>query len=421
MKRIPFIILFIIDIFVSQAQQSYNITFNHDGKLVHGTFTTPNGNGKFPTIIINPGSGATDRDGTIPLTDGNSACLFPAIFNDTLKIYKELAAALVDSGYAVLRYDKLEYTYPTTLGTITFHKLWLPVESAIEYVKTRNDVDTSQIILIGHSEGSSLIPYIARNRADVKALISIAGPRTPFDSLLAYQLVHLVHLLRPCGATNADSLNAVIHANQILNYFHLIRTNTWNGSTGPFAGVPASEWYKYVRVTDSVAINYNIDHLPTLFLGMGIDIQVPPAELDRFKNEVNITNDFWSIPGLLHYMTPNNNPHVSNALTDTIIYWLRHQTLQTGTHDEQNLNKELLTISPNPFKDAITVSWDKLISEDFLITIMDSNGNSVYHSINSDSSNNNKSIIDLSFLPAGTYFLIAEIGDIQAVKKIIKQ
>jgi hypothetical protein len=30
----------------------------HDGKTAYGTFTTPNGSAKFPTIIINPGSGA---------------------------------------------------------------------------------------------------------------------------------------------------------------------------------------------------------------------------------------------------------------------------------------------------------------------------------------------------------------------------
>jgi hypothetical protein len=79
----------------------------------------------------------------------------------TLRPYKQLSEALVDSGFAVLRYDKLEYTYtPAQLGTITFHKLWLPVESAINYVKTRTDVDTNCITLLGHSEGSLLIPIL---------------------------------------------------------------------------------------------------------------------------------------------------------------------------------------------------------------------------------------------------------------------
>src|SRR5204863_8574539 len=127
----------------------------------------------------------------------------------------------------------------------------------------RADVDTNNIILIGHSEGSSLIPFIARGRSDIKALISIAGARTPFDSLLAYQLVNIA---QSCGGSVAQ---AQAQANQVLSYFNIISSNTWNGSTPALFGVPASAWYDYVRATDSVAANYNIDNLPTLFTGMG--------------------------------------------------------------------------------------------------------------------------------------------------------
>lgn len=154
-----------------------------------GTFSTPAGLGPYATVIIAPGSGPSDRDGTLPMFGVNIACLYPQLLGDTLRYYKELGEALVDSGYAVLRYDKLEYSYPTGFGNITFEKLWLPVNSAIDYVKTRPDVDPDRIVLLGHSEGSSLIPHIAKDRDDIRALISVGGPRTPFDSLFAFQLV----------------------------------------------------------------------------------------------------------------------------------------------------------------------------------------------------------------------------------------
>src|SRR5690606_33504632 len=145
------------------SQEAEEVSFNHEGLMVYGTFLKPEGGGPFPTLIIGPGSGPNDRDATILVTGSNAQCLYPEIYGNTLKPYKQLAEALADSGYAVLRYDKLEYTYPTNLGTISFSKLWLPVESAIDYVKTRNDVDTTNITLIGHSESSYLIPYIAMN------------------------------------------------------------------------------------------------------------------------------------------------------------------------------------------------------------------------------------------------------------------
>ena len=108
----------------------------------------------------------------------------------------------MDSRYTVLRYDKLEYTYLSSLGQITFHKLWLPVESAINYVKTRNDIDTNQIILISYSEGSFPIPFIAKSRKDIKALISISRARTPFDSILAYQIINIT---KTCGGSVSDA------------------------------------------------------------------------------------------------------------------------------------------------------------------------------------------------------------------------
>lgn len=362
-----FSLLFLYYSFLAHAQQSYNITFTHAGKTVYGTFSVPAGAGPFPTIILNPGSGANDRDGTLQLIGGNVACLYPGLLNETLKTYKELGEALVDSGYAVMRYDKLEYTYPTSLGTITFHKLWLPVESAIDYLKTRGDVDTANIILIGHSEGSSLIPFIAKDRNDVKALISLAGARTPFDSLLAYQLVYIA---QTCGGNVPQ---AQLQANQILAYFDLIRKNLWNAGTPALFGVPASAWYDYVQATDPVADNYNLCNLPTLFIGLGLDFNVPPAELIRFQNEVTITQDFWSLPGLIHYMTPNDDPHISVALTDTIIYWLRKNVLTTGARPDI-LKEPFFKVSPNPFISDFNIILEKERVKNLEIILQDVSG-----------------------------------------------
>lgn len=408
-----YFLLFLQCSFLTQAQQSYNITFTHTDKVVHGTFSTPAGNGPFPTVILAPGSGANDRDGTLQMVGGNVACLYPALLNETLKSYKELAEALVDSGYAVLRYDKLEYSYPTTLGAITFQKLWLPVESAIDYVKTRADVDTAHIILLGHSEGSALIPYIAKSRSDVKALISLAGARTPFDSLLAYQLVYIA---QTCGGNVPQ---AQLQANQILAYFNIIRKNQWNAGTPPLFGVPAAVWYDYVQATDPVAVHYNLCKLPTLFIGLGLDINVPPAELVRFQNEVSITQDFWSLPGLIHYMTPADDPHVSKALTDTIIYWLRKNVQTTGLLPDI-IREPFFKVSPNPFVSDFCVVLEGEESKNVEITVSDISGKPLlrrrYEQVNDSSG-----IRIAGDLPPGVYLLQVKAGESLAVRKVVKQ
>lgn len=408
-----YFLLFLQCSFLTQAQQSFNITFTHTDKVVHGTFSTPAGNGPFPTVILAPGSGANDRDGTLPMLGGNVVCLYPALLNDTLRAYKELAEALVDSGYAVLRYDKLEYSYPTTLGAITFQKLWLPVESAIDYVKTRADVDTANIILLGHSEGSALIPYIAKSRSDVKALISLAGARTPFDSLLAYQLVYIT---QTCGGNVPQ---AQLQANQILAYFNIVRKKQWNAGTPPLFGVPAAVWYDYVQATDPVAVHYNLCKLPTLFIGLGLDINVPPAELVRFQNEVSITQDFWSLPGLIHYMTPADDPHVSEALTDTIIYWLRKNVQTTGSRPDI-IREPFFKVSPNPFVSDFCVVLEGEESKNVEITVSDISGKPLLRRWY-EQANDSSGIRIAGDLPPGVYLLQVKAGESMAVRKVVKQ
>lgn len=420
MRKITSLLLIVLLACVAKAQQSYDVAFDHDGKTVNAIFTTPNGSGPFTTLIINPGTGPSDRHGTLALTDGNSSCLFPQMFGDTIRMYKDLSDALVAAGYAVLRYDKLEYTYPGSLSPISFHKLWLPVESAIDYVKTRSDVDTTKIVLIGHSEGSALIPYIARGRSDVKALISIAGARTPFDSIYASQLNSLVELLRPCGATATDSANAANQGNQILTYFNIIRSNTWNASTPAAFGVPASVWYDYIRAIDSVAINYNLNNLPTLFTGMGLDIQVKPAELIRFENDVSITNDFWSLPGLTHYMTPLNDPHVSSALTDTIVYWLSKNNLATGIASKQ-LNDNLIKTYPNPCTNQVTLSMDKPGMNHISVSVLNVFGQTIFQSESISPTDTYTQTIDFSTYSRGVYWLRVTVDGIPSIKKVIRE
>ncbi|MFN5370806.1 MAG: serine aminopeptidase domain-containing protein [Bacteroidia bacterium] len=414
-RKASHIVLFVFCTILSQAQQAEEITFSHAGKTVYGTFCKPAATGVFPTIIINSGSGANDRNGTVVMVGANVECLYPGLLNDTLRPYKGLSDALVDSGFAVLRFDKIEYTYstPTTLGAVTFEKLWLSVESAIDYVKTRNDVDTSNIILIGHSEGSSLIPFIARERNDVKALISLAGPRSPLDSVLAYQLMEIATL---CGGNVPQTQMQV---DQLLSYFTAIRNNAWNASTPAVFGIPASVWDDYIEVVDSVSINYNLANLPTLFLGLGLDFNVPPSELTRFQNEVTCTDDFWSIPGLIHYMTPNNLSVFSETVSDTIVYWLRQPGILNGL--QYSNQKATVNYYPNPFNESLSFTLPIKVNSPVQVSILTMIGREVYRAELQKDEDNQTTVLNLDFLPADVYWIRLQGNGLNEVSKVLKQ
>lgn len=378
------------------GQKSINLSFLHEGKQIYGTLQTPKDTGRFTTIIICPGSGANDRNGTLPMYGANVQCLYPALEGDTLRPYKQLAQKLVDSGFAVFRYDKIEYTYPSNLGTVTFKKLWLPFESAIEFLKTRDEVDPTKFVLIGHSEGSSLIPYVALRHPEVKGLISLAGARTPFDSILAFQLRDFA---RRC---NGDTLSANAQSSQILQYYDLVRSGQLTGNSPALFGVSPDVWKQYLDVIDSVSFHYNSCFQKKLFIGLSNDLNVPIAELYRFKNEVTAA-DFWQLDGLIHYMNPNSDPNVSEQLGDTIVHWLRNRSLSIHTHSDSKHRYEI-NIYPNPMTEEqsflqIHTSAPEIID----VQVIDAAGRSIHASISPRSIVGQYTLTFLEPLQSGVY------------------
>ena len=360
--------LFCFSLFNSWAQNSFPAQFMHVDKLVRGTFTHPTHlPGPYATVLIVPGSGANDRHGTLLLAGGYAPCLYPQLLGQTLYPYRDLADALVAAGYAVLRYDKLEYSYPTNLGSISFNKLWLPALSGIDWLKGRAEVDTNQLILLGHSEGSSLIPYMAQGRSDIHALVSLAGSVTPFDSVLGRQLVDFA---QQCGG---NVLQAQTEADQILTYFNVIRAGNPPATTPSLFGVPAASWRQYVLATDTVAGLYNAAVQPALFVGLGADLNVPPSELVRFQAAVTRSNDFWLLPDVNHFLSTNSDPAFVATVADTIVHWLRQSGVFTSVSPAAQ-SLEGVRIFPNPARDFVEVQWERSSGEALTYVLCDLQG-----------------------------------------------
>ena len=125
-----------------------------------GTLTIPQEKKRSPAVILIAGSGPNDRDETI--------------FGH--KPFWVLADYLSRHGIAVLRYDKRgigksggEYFTATTQGFAE------DAEAALNYLKTRKEIDPSKIGLIGHSEGGIIAPMIAAKNKGVSFIVLMAG------------------------------------------------------------------------------------------------------------------------------------------------------------------------------------------------------------------------------------------------------
>jgi hypothetical protein len=109
-----------------------------------------------------------------------------------------------------------------------------------------------------------------------------------------------------------------------------------------------------------VAQRYNAAAKPTLFIGLGADVNVLPAELTRFQNEVNITNDFWLLPGINHFLSTNSQAAFVPVIADTIVSWLSSQGLAATVHDVRVLR---LTAYPNPVVDNVQINLPQALPQ----------------------------------------------------------
>jgi pimeloyl-ACP methyl ester carboxylesterase len=153
---------------VTFENKSANIT-------LAGSLTYPEGEGKYPAVVLITGSGPQDRDET--LAGGINH-----------KPFLVLSDYLTRNGIAVLRYDdrgigksKGNFAVSTTEDFAT------DAQAAVEYLKTRKEIDPKKIGIAGHSEGGLIAPMVAVNSSDVSYIVLLAGPGLPGKDILLLQ------------------------------------------------------------------------------------------------------------------------------------------------------------------------------------------------------------------------------------------
>jgi uncharacterized protein len=149
-----------------------NFDNNRDHITLAGTLTIPNGKGPFPAVVLISGSGPQDRDETV--------------FDQ--KPFFVLADFLTKAGIAVLRYDdrgtaKSGGIYKTADVDDFAHDAM----AAFEYLKSRPEINSQKIGLIGHSEGGMVAPILASSSPDIAFIVLMAGPGVKGDELLWLQ------------------------------------------------------------------------------------------------------------------------------------------------------------------------------------------------------------------------------------------
>jgi dipeptidyl aminopeptidase/acylaminoacyl peptidase len=148
-------------IFKQQDQalaQQYIQTIKHrnlvidlgNGLKTNARLTLPAlGNGPYPGVLLIPGSGANDKNGTLGFVHKNGP--------KPVTPYLQIAQYLSERGFAVLRYDKRGIGANITInqnvwGNATINDLIQDRKKALNVLTLQPEVDPKRISLIGHSE-----------------------------------------------------------------------------------------------------------------------------------------------------------------------------------------------------------------------------------------------------------------------------
>lgn len=324
--------------------------YNKYAKInLSGTLTLPKKEGKFPVVILVSGSGPQNRNQEIM---GH-------------KPFWVLADYLTKKGIGVLRYDDRGIgASQGNFNAASSVDFSYDAEAAMDYLKSRKEIDHKKIGLMGHSEGGLIVPMVAIRRSDVRGVALLAAPAVRGDMLLLAQQEKLgrangtpEEALKKTMAINREIFDLVIQhqdsselklklANYLSEVYDKLREEErpQGISKNDFIKIQvfqiASPWMKfYLKYDPALALSKL--KCPVLAANGELDLQVPATQnLDEITRLLqtggNSQTQILRYPGLNHLF----------------------QTCNTGSIEEYGMIKE--TFSPKAMED-ISAWWLKVM------------------------------------------------------------
>lgn len=396
------------------AQQEVSVSFTSpyqgNGWQLNGTLTIPAGQGPFPVAILIHGSGPADRDQTIIPTAADS-CAFPGLAGDTIHIFKELAEELSHVGVASLRYDKITYTYGNQIDPfqISPYDFINDAAAAIDLVKTRPEVDSNCIILMGHSQGANFLPILAQQKTGISALVSLAGAAKPIDTILIEQIFYTY------DSCQGNPSQAITVANSNRNAFNAVRNGTWPAGT-LLGGTGVNFWRDWINITDSAIINYQAVSTPTLILQGAEDVQVTAENAQIYEDSLTRDSvDVIILPGMSHNFTFGTQPELSALMYDALFVWMGGQQCPqpTGIYDGA-INHELSCYQVSGTR-SLNITTSKTASIKLSLVGVDGR---VWHEQQLSGSRQYQAELPAD-ISEGIYLVVLDQGNKRAVKRIV--
>jgi pimeloyl-ACP methyl ester carboxylesterase len=291
-----------------------------NGFSLAGTLSKPSGAAaaKLPAVVLIGGSGPSDRDGVA--------------FG--IPILGEIAGAIADAGYIVIRYDKRGIGQSGGRAeSASLADYAEDVRAAVKLLTQRKDVDPKRIAAIGHSEGGSVALIAAAKDKRIAAVGLLATPGVSGAEIVLAQQKRLLDRSKMTDEEKQAKVDtqkriheAVISGKGLEQLPPEVRRAVDNAE------------FQSLLVADPAKIMPDV-RKPLLIVQGQLDTQVEPPNADRLealarqrKNAAPV--EVVKLPAINHLLVPANtgevdeypqlaDRHVSPAVTQAIVTWLK--------------------------------------------------------------------------------------------------
>ena len=297
-----------------------SVRIEANGFWLAGTVSKPeNAKGPLPGVVLVSGSGPTDRDETVA----------------GIPIFGELAGALADAGFAVLRYDKRGVGQSGgRVESAALADYAEDVRAAVKMMSDRKDIDKRRIAVVGHSEGGALALLAASKDKRIAALGLVATIGMTGADLNIYQVTHA---LERSNRSEAERQNTIELQRQIQQA--VLTGKGWETISVPPAVRRQAEtpWFQSFLAFDPAKVMQDVDQ-PLLIVQGALDKQVPPENADKLEALARGRKkagpvEVVKVPGINHLLVPATTGEVdeypklgdvkvSPAVATAIATWL---------------------------------------------------------------------------------------------------
>ena len=291
-----------------------------NGFLLAGTMSRPaqSTEARSPAVILVAGSGPADRDS---LTYG-------------IPILGQIAGALADAGFTVVRYDKRGIGQSGGRAeAASLADYAEDVRAAVKMLADRKDVDPKRIAAIGHSEGGLVALIAAAKEKRIAAVGLIATPGTTGADMALAQQQRLLNRM----TLTPEEKQAKVEAQKKIHDAVITGKGLELLPPEVRRTVDNAE-YQSLLTSDPAKLVAGVRQ-PLLIVQGGLDTQVEPQNADRLealararKNAPPV--EVVKVPTVNHLLVPATtgeadeygtlkDRQVSQQVTEALVTWLK--------------------------------------------------------------------------------------------------